>query len=52
MLVEHVLADMKFPLARWIQGMFEVVWPTLMGGCNINRDSGGLREGGWALDDG
>ncbi|OQE83760.1 hypothetical protein PENNAL_c0030G03371 [Penicillium nalgiovense] len=50
-LVEHVLADMKFPLARWIQGMFEVVWPTLMGGCNINRDSGGyVREAGpWMM---
>ncbi|KAF7179587.1 hypothetical protein CNMCM7691_008635 [Aspergillus felis] len=39
-IVEHVIVDLKFPLARWIQGMFEVVWPTLMGGCNINRDSG------------
>lgn len=37
--VEHVLADPKFPPARWTQGIFEIVWPTLMGGCNINRDS-------------
>jgi hypothetical protein len=31
--------------------MFEVVWPTLMGGCNINRDSGKyVREAGpWTM---
>lgn len=47
MLVEHVLADQKFPFARSIQGMFEVVWPTLMGGCNVNRDTGRyVREAG------
>lgn len=46
-IVEHVIADLKFPLTRRIQGMFEVVWPTLMGGCNINRDSGSyVREAG------
>lgn len=38
-LVEHVLADQKYPLSRRLQDAFQLVWPTLAGGCNINRDT-------------
>lgn len=40
LIAEHVLADQKYPLSRRIQGAFQVVWPTILGGCNINRDTG------------
>lgn len=50
LLVEHVLADQNFPLARRIQGIFGIFWPTLMGGCSIGRDSGKYvkEAGSWA----
>lgn len=37
-LVEHVLADQKYPLSQHLQGAFQLLWPTLFGS-NINRDT-------------
>lgn len=37
--MEHVLADPKYPLSQRLQGMFQLLWPTVAGGCSINRDT-------------
>lgn len=39
LLLEHVLADPKYPLSRGLQGLFQLIWPTVAGGCCVNRDT-------------
>lgn len=44
---EHVVADPQYKLSRILQNMYQMVWPILMGGCNVNRDTTrSLREAG------
>lgn len=47
LLMEHVVVDDKYPLSRWVQRTFQLVWPTLFGGCNLTRDTARyIREAG------
>jgi hypothetical protein len=44
---EHVIADKQYPIVRALQAVYQIVWPSLMGNCNINRDTGRvLKEAG------
>ena len=34
-----MIADPQYKLSRLLQHMYQIVWPIVMGGCNINRDT-------------
>jgi hypothetical protein len=36
---EHVAAERRYPLSRFLQNIYQMPWPWLLGGCNINRDT-------------
>ncbi|KAL9128917.1 MAG: hypothetical protein Q9217_002507 [Psora testacea] len=48
---EHV--ESKDPLSRAVQGIYQVLWPYLMGNCNLTRPTGDyiLKAGEWSTAD-
>ena len=42
---EHIGADPRYWASRWLQEVYQLLWPLVMGGCNINRDTADILRG-------
>jgi len=42
---EHIGADPRYRVSRWLQRVYQLLWPLVMGGCNINRDTTDILKG-------